>query len=68
MKLLFEQLKQKYLATLNRVPDFGSHLRLPGTLTASTSPDRGNIRNATAELAGAAGRSQAVARALSIVP
>jgi hypothetical protein len=69
MKLLFEQLKQKYLATLNRLPDFGSHLRLPGIVTASTSTDRGNIRNATAELLGAAGgRSQAVARALSIVP
>src|SRR5579864_4652489 len=68
MKLLFEQLKQKYLATLNRLPDFGSHLRLPGTITASTSTDRGNIRNATAQLPGTAGRSQAVARALNIVP
>jgi murein DD-endopeptidase MepM/ murein hydrolase activator NlpD len=68
MKVLFEQLKQKYLTTLNRVPYFGSHLRLPGTITASTSTDRGNIRNATAELPGTTGRSQAVARALSIVP
>src|SRR5713101_1598122 len=66
MKLLFEQLKQKYLATLNRVPDFGSHLRLPGTITASSSTGRGNVSNATA--VGAAGRSQDVARALSIVP
>jgi murein DD-endopeptidase MepM/ murein hydrolase activator NlpD len=66
MKLLFEQLKQKYLATLNRVPDFGSHLRLPGTITASSSTSRSNVSDATA--AGAAGRSQAVARALSIVP
>jgi hypothetical protein len=66
MKLLFEQLKQKYLATLNRVPDFGSHLRLPGTITASSSTGRVNVSNATA--VGAAGRSQAIARALSIVP
>jgi murein DD-endopeptidase MepM/ murein hydrolase activator NlpD len=66
MKLLFEQLKQKYLATLNRVPDFGSHLRLPGTITASSSTSRSNVSDATA--VGAAGRSQAVARALSIVP
>src|SRR5229473_2048648 len=66
MKLLFEQLKQKYLATLNRVPDFGSHLRLPGTITASSSTGRSNVSNATA--VGSAGRSQAVARALSIVP
>ncbi len=66
MKLLFEQLKQKYLATLNRVPDFGSHLRLPGTITASSSTGRVNVSNATA--VGSAGRSQAIARALSIVP
>ena len=66
MKLLFEQLKQKYLATLNRVPDFGGHLRLPGTITASSSTSRSNVSDATA--VGAAGRSQAVVRALSIVP
>src|SRR5712692_9750799 len=66
MKLLFEQLKQKYLATLNRVPDFGSHLRLPGTITASSSTGRVNVSNATA--VGAAGQPQAIARALSIVP
>jgi hypothetical protein len=68
MRLLFDQLKQKYLAMLSRVPDFGSHLRLPATMTASTSTGRGNIRNATAEVPGSAGRPQAVAKALSIVP
>src|SRR5260370_3115930 len=48
MKLLFEQLKQKYLPTFNPLPDFGTHLRLPGTITPSSSTGRVNVSTATA--------------------